>query len=34
VAASLTTAMAILLAEKRRKMVLQPIPVKVRRSQR
>jgi hypothetical protein len=33
-AASITTAMAIFLAERRRKMVLQPILVKVRRSQR
>jgi hypothetical protein len=33
-AASLTTAMAAFIAEKRRKMALQPISVKMRRSQR
>jgi hypothetical protein len=33
-AASITTAMAIFIAKKRRNMVLQPVPVKVRRSQR
>jgi hypothetical protein len=33
-AASMATAMAVFLAEKRRKMVLQPIPVEARRQQR